>query len=268
MADQRDPLEQQLDQLYGAPLEQFTQTRDALVRELRAAGDKDGAARIKAQRKPNLVGWALNRVRRSQPDAIDELLSSGQQLRDAQRRLLESGEHGLLRDAVARERAAVESVVGMAEAELAQAGHPAGATAQSKLWQTLHAAAGDQQTRDLLAVGRLLREAQSGDLGLGSGEPAPVPDVSPSEATPPAARRPDRAVERKRKAAQHRLEKARERHTELQQRADQSQRAVTEAQRGLDAARRDAERAHERARAAAERAQQLAAEVEKLGSAG
>src|SRR4051812_39551314 len=70
--------------LYGLPLEEFTPARDALAKELKAAGRKDEAAEVKSLRKPSLAAWALNRAAREHADAIERLRAAGADLRAAQ----------------------------------------------------------------------------------------------------------------------------------------------------------------------------------------
>ena len=53
-------LESRIDDLYALPLERFTPERDALAKELAADGDRAGAARVKALRKPVVAAWAVN----------------------------------------------------------------------------------------------------------------------------------------------------------------------------------------------------------------
>jgi hypothetical protein len=166
-----ETLAQVIERLYGLPLEEFTAERDAAAKALRAAGDRDAATEVKRLRKPSRLAWALNQVRRQDSAAVDDLLAAGQRLQDAQRQLVEAGERGLLRDAAAEERELVGKVAELAERELAASGHPANATAQGKLFSTLHAAAADPEVRAELAAGRLLGEHQISDLGLVPGVP-------------------------------------------------------------------------------------------------
>ncbi|HEX6580351.1 MAG TPA: hypothetical protein VF195_05715, partial [Actinomycetota bacterium] len=65
-----DGLEGRIDELYGLPLERFTAERDALAKELASAGDRDGAARVKALRKPVVAAWAVNLLAREDPDGV------------------------------------------------------------------------------------------------------------------------------------------------------------------------------------------------------
>ena len=199
-----------IDRLYGLPLEEFTPARDTASKELRAAGERDAAAEVKRLRKPSRLAWALNQVRRHDPEPVDKLIAAGERLQEAQRQLVEAGERGLLRDAAAEERELVGRIADLAERELATSGHPANATAQGKLFSTLHAAAADPEVRDALAAGRLLGEHQLSDLGLVPGSPAR------SEATRGGARgsqkdRDPYAGERRTKGARaHRAQGARD----------------------------------------------------------
>ena len=128
VAGKRDPLNDTIDRLYGLPLDEFTPARDAAAKERRGEGDREGAEGLKRLRKPNLVAWSLNRVRRAEPGVVDELLAAGERLQEAQRKLVSGGERGLLRDAAADERALVGRVADLAAAELRTVGHAANGT--------------------------------------------------------------------------------------------------------------------------------------------
>ena len=62
-----DELEPRIDALYALPLERFTPERDALAKDLAADGDRAGAARVKALRKPVVAAWAVNALAREDP---------------------------------------------------------------------------------------------------------------------------------------------------------------------------------------------------------
>jgi hypothetical protein len=269
VAGKRDPLQNTIDRLYGLPLDEFTPARDAAAKERRAEGDREGAEALKRLRKPNRVAWALNRVRWAQGDTVQELLAAGERLQAAQRQLVGGGGRGVLRDAAADERRLVGRVADLAAAELGAAGHVADAGVQSKLFATLHAAAANAEVRALLAEGRLLRDHELSDLGLGDGDgllaaaPAPTPRrqpaARPGASQPPKRRPPEssaarRAHERKVRALADRLERARADHAEQVQRAGQTQARADEAERAAG----DAARASKRAEAEAKRAQAAA----------
>jgi hypothetical protein len=177
--------------LYARPLEEFTSARDALAKRLRADGDRDGASQVKALRKASVTAGAINRVRARDPDRVDELLEAGVRLRAAQERMIGSGDRNGLRDASARERRLVESLVDLAAVELQAGGHAATPAIRSRAFATLHAAVGDEEVRELLAAGCLVRDYELSDLGLGFGAAgdeagASVPERSPREREPAA----------------------------------------------------------------------------------
>jgi len=94
------------DELYGLSLEEFVPRRDALVRELRGAGQKDDAEMIKRMPKPTAPAWVVNQLARQEPDAVRELIDAGQELRRVQEWLLRrEADPKDLRTAVEAERA-------------------------------------------------------------------------------------------------------------------------------------------------------------------
>lgn len=259
-------IEEQIDKLYGLPLEEFTAARDGLAKSLRAEGSRSAADEVKRLRKPNLVGWALNQVRNQHPDRVSELLAAGQRLQDAQRQLVSGGERGLLRSAVSEERKLIEEVVSLAERQLAAAGHNAAAALQGKLWATAHAAAAGSEAAELLRSGRLLRDYEVSDLGLSAvaATTRPAAVKEPARRTGAhadegrkhqadaerAERKREADAERKRRSLTGQLERAGARAKELRQKLQDAEREA--AQAGSEAAR--AASMSERAQARAEQA--------------
>ena len=296
VAGKRDSLKDSIDRLYGLPLDEFTPARDAAAKEWRAEKDREGAETLKRLRKPNLVAWSLNRVRRADADTVEELIAAGERLQEAQRQLVSGGERGLLRDASADERRLVGRVADLATAELAAAGHAADTGMQSKLFATLHAAAANAEVRALLAEGRLVRDHELSDLGLGDGDallaaaPAPTPrsqegarapTPKPQKRQSPQSAASGRADGRKVRAVADRLERARARCAEQVQRAghararaqeakhaaDEAERAAGEAATELRRAEAEAKRAAAAAKATATNAEKAAAAAEQAGAA-
>ena len=279
MAGKSNPLQETIDHLYGLPLDEFTPARDAAAKERRAEKDREGAETLKSLRKPNLVAWSLNRARRADADTVEELIAAGERLQDAQRRLVSGGERGLLRDAAADERRLVGRVADLATAELGAAGHAADAGMQSKLFATLHAAAANAQVRALLAEGRLVRDHELSDLGLGDGDallaaaPAPAPRrqegakapagktraAKAPGAKPPGAKPPAAKV----RALTDRLERARARRAEQVQRAERARAHAQEAKHAAGDAERAAAVAITELRRAEAEAKRAATEAKK-----
>ena len=72
------------DDLYGGALGDFTPTRDARAKELKAAGETDLAREVKALRKASLAAWVVDLLVRREADQVEQVLSMGAALRAAQ----------------------------------------------------------------------------------------------------------------------------------------------------------------------------------------
>ena len=94
-----------VDHLYGLPREAFTTARNAAADELRKAGKRGAADRIKALRKPTSGAAAANRLVREHRDEVEAFLKAASELRDAQL----SGK-GDLMAATRRERSALDRI--------------------------------------------------------------------------------------------------------------------------------------------------------------
>jgi hypothetical protein len=175
-------------------LEEFTPARDALAKELKAAGRKDEAAEVKALRKPTLAAWALNRAARDHGDAIHRLRAVGAELRTAQNEAL-SGDASRLREAGRALADEVDRVSGLAADALRAAGRPATAAQQEKLAATLRTAAVDDAAGDVLARGVLVDDLEATGFSLlssGSGDLS-----APASATGTDQGRPSGAADRR-----------------------------------------------------------------------
>jgi len=143
------------DDLYGLPLGEFTAARDALAKRLRGEKRREDADFVKALKRPSVAAGAINLAVREH--GADDLLAAGEELRSAHGALLDgSGDADAVRAATSREREAVRDF-----ARLALGDGASGAT-EEKVRATLHAAAVDDEVRELLEAGRLEREAEAG----------------------------------------------------------------------------------------------------------
>jgi len=125
--------------LYGLPLDEFTRARDELARERRAAGDRSGAAAIKALRKPSVPAWALNQVARNDPALVAALRSAGDQVRSASDRAL-AGDASELRDATRTLADRAAALADDAAEALAAAGRPPTPATYDRIMATVRAA--------------------------------------------------------------------------------------------------------------------------------
>jgi hypothetical protein len=258
MVASSDTREAEIDRLYGLPLAQFTAARDDVVRRLRSGGDRQGADEIKRLRKPTVAAWALNQVHRDDPQGVQELIGAGQRLRDAHERLLAGGDREPLQRAVAEERQLVRDLARHAERQLVAAGQSVSAAVETKLWATLRAVSADSEAGELISAGRLTRDYEISDLGLGlapaGARIAAKVETGRRSRSEAAA---DAGVARKIRDVRQQLERSRARQQETEQ-------TLEDAQRHAEAARREAARAAsalERAEAEADDARASVAET-------
>ena len=263
------------DGLYALTPEQFTEARNALAKELKAAGDKEGAAEISRLRRPSVGAHALNLVAREHPEVIEDALVAGVALREASEAAAEGDARGL-RDATAAERAAAQAVAKAAKPHL-------GARADAlvpALLATLRAGALDDEVAEQLRTGTLTSEHEQAGFGFGlergDGDVAPrratrsagkkaakpkleaVPDLPKADARSAArekAERADaRAAERQRKKDQKAAEQRAHR---LEREAERLAKEATVAEAEAAEARRQADDAMARAQEAREAADHL-----------
>ena len=71
------------DDLYGVDLADFVRERNALAARLKAAGDTEAAAAVRAMRKPPRSVAALNALARSEPAQVDQVLAAARAVADA-----------------------------------------------------------------------------------------------------------------------------------------------------------------------------------------
>ena len=164
------------DALYELRPEDFTAARNALAKELKQAGDKEGAAEVAALRRPSVGAWALNQVAREQPELIEAALEAGAALRAASDAAA-SGDASGLREATTAERAAGQAVAKAARSHL---GDRADAITPALL-STLRVAALDDDIARELRTGTLTTEHEQAGFGFGidSGDSVVVPRRAP-----------------------------------------------------------------------------------------
>lgn len=262
MADAPDDA---IDRLYGLPRDAFVAERDGLAKELRAAGQRDEAAAVKALKKPSVAAWAVNQALRTQGKAARELWRAGDALAAAQEKILAGEGSGAdLRAATERERAAVEPLVDAARGLLTASGGDLSETTIERVRQTLHAGAIDPEAREEIASGRATRERAPQGL-FGGGEvvavpaskrerkPAPEREAGPTKrGRGGTARTREKTTPRERKTTE-----AARKHEEAAARTREREEAARE--RKEAAARERARRAAEQGVAKAERALAAAA---------
>lgn len=231
--------------LYGLPLERFTEERNALAKELRRAGRRDEAESVAGLRKPSLAAWAVNQLVRTQRRELDALFRAGDALQEAQANLMShGGTPQALRQAVEDERAAVDDLTDRARGLLTDSGNELTEPKLEQVSETLHAAALDHEARDRIRNGCLDRELRHiglGALGVGAGPPP----RARSKERPVRAKPDHRARSEARKAeveARRRMERAARQLRAAEDRRDRAAESLREAEEALEQAQEDAAR--------------------------
>lgn len=150
MSDETD-LEQAADRLYAQPPSDFTATRDALVRQARAAGDRALATELASWRRPTVAAWLVNLLVRERPEEVRDVVALGAELREATDAM--SGTE--LRALSAQRHRLVQTLVSQARALGRSAGARVGEEALRGVEETLHAALADPEAAHLLLGARL-----------------------------------------------------------------------------------------------------------------
>jgi hypothetical protein len=248
-------LDNDIDRLYVAPREDFVRERDALVRTLRKAGDREVAAEVAALRKPTLVAWTVNQLAHNERRDVDLLLDAGRRIIDAQQSSIAQGGRADLDAAQASLRRAISGLTTRASAIL---GPEASKTTLTRIAETLRTAATAPSGRELLARGRLSEELSGTGWEIVAG-------FTPSSRT--QSKRAAKKAKAEKKAATPN-EIAARREAEIQSQT----RRLRELKKSLTAAEKAQRTASRQERAAAERLEELRsaradadAEVETLG---
>lgn len=149
-------LDRRIDALFALPAGEFVAARDALAKQVRAEGDKDAAAEVKALRRPTVAAWAVNQVARTTRTKKDvaALVQVGDRLRDAHQALLAGEGDADIRTATAERRKLVAKLTKAAVELLG----PAGEAQRDAISNTFDAAVADPAAGALVRAGRLHKE--------------------------------------------------------------------------------------------------------------
>jgi len=228
--------------------------RDKLARELRAAGLREEADRVKGLHKPTLAAATINKLARHERREVDLLLDAGHRLREAQQRLLAGEDPGSLDEASRTEREALHNLRRAAARILAETGRGNDATL-NQIMGTLRAAAVSDEGRELLARGRVTADLEATGFDLlaplaGGTKPSRRRTSGKRAPKKPAApRRESRSAEAV-KQARGQLREARARSTAAEKSLRAAERETDKARRGLAEAEQQAHTARAAAREA------------------
>jgi hypothetical protein len=284
--------EQHLHQLLATPPDEFVANRNALVKRLKAEGEREQADEIAAMRRPAWVDWALNVTAAEHAADVERFADAAEAMRDAQRGAV-TGRSGVdLRTAMTGLRDRTGELARRANAVLTSHGRPG---ALPDITERLAEVATSDASTERLRAGLLL--GLDGDEGgFAFGDTADTADKSPPRKSKPAKEpaakatsksgpkpqpkpepaSPDLTLERRRierdlktaervsHAATRDAERADTAVRHAKTAADAATDAVTKAQSALDRAQRRLRREEAQRDAAREKADAGAAEVARL----
>jgi hypothetical protein len=216
--------------LYGVPLEEFVDARNALVRELKKRGESDEAESVRQLRKPSVPVWAVNQLARTESRKINQLVKAEDALRSAHGR-----SEDRFREALAAERATAAELLRSAGAILVEAGRPPTEDTLERISSTLQAAAADPAHREELTQGRLTDELEP--LGFEALAGVKLPARASAGSRAPRSPRTQAGAEARAAAA-----KAKDEASRLERDADRAEHAARDARQRADRARAEAER--------------------------
>ena len=249
MASERSAIEGRLDELYREPPERFVAGRDALAKELRGAGEREAADRVRRLLRPSVAAWLINRVALDSPALLEEFAEASRAVEDAQRNALE-GEAGAAdrwRAAAVRERQASDAVAEAAETEALASGARVSKRALELVAATLRAAAADPELRRRVLAGRLEREQSGATIGISELPAGVAPGRRPAKA---AKRREEAAARREFQELEDQLAGASERERRLAGIVDDAADALKRERAQLAEAKRETSALRRRLKAA------------------
>ena len=272
-------------QLLATPPDEFVAARNALVKQLKAGGDREQATEVGAMRRSSWVDWALNVASAQHGNDVERFAEASALMRDAQRSAV-TGRGGVdLRTAMTGLRDRTGELARRVNGVLTDHGR---AAALPEITERLAEIATSDVATGQLRAGLLLGETgDDGDLGFGDAVPAKkvpgsrrVPGSKPRP-TPAAAKEPEadltlerRRIERDLKTAErvgHAAKRDADRADTAARHAKTAVDAATDtlnqAQAALDRARRRLDRDENDRDAAREKADAAAAEVARLRTA-
>lgn len=215
-------LDAEIDRLYGLPLAEFTNERDALARRLRADGNRDAAASVSELRKPVLAAWVVNRLARERRADVEALVEAAAAIRAGRP------------DADERFRTTADALARAAREVLAEADRRPSDAVLRDVATTLRAASAADP--DILLAGRLTEPVEATGFEAMAG-------ATPRRPAAPTARRrskkkpqPDRE---RAQAARKALTDAREKARRLGRAADAAEREARRLRADADAADRE-----------------------------
>jgi len=147
-------LEDDINELFKAPLTEFITARKALAARLKKNGSASEAEGVKALAKPSISAWTVNQLYWKHREEFDELIATAQRLRKAQT----SGKMLNMREALDARREALSRLSDLASAILRDAGNNPSLDTLRRISTTLEALSAFASQADGPTPGRLTHD--------------------------------------------------------------------------------------------------------------
>jgi hypothetical protein len=147
-------LDEDIDDLFKAPLTEFIAARKALAARLKKNGFASEAEEVKALAKPSISVWTVNQLYWKHRGEFDELIATGQRFRKAQT----SGKMVNMREALDARREALSHLSDLAEEILRDAGNNPSLDTLRRISTTLEALSAYTSNSDGPTPGRLTQD--------------------------------------------------------------------------------------------------------------
>lgn len=265
----KDQLERRIDELYADEPSSFVARRNALVHELATEKQTDDKKRVHDLRRPTVAAWVVNRLFRERRAELDELMTAGAELREAQQALLDGKGSSAFAAASERERKATSRLLDEARQLLRSHGaapavelHHVAATLRALARDSAASAAFDGRLPEALeppgfdSVLQMAAEANGPRT-----KEKPLQDAKGGEDGTKKGAKKDEHQERLRQDAERRelqrLEREDERHRALERARTDAQSLLQERRLQAEQSQRDADAADQQATTAAERVHEV-----------
>jgi hypothetical protein len=236
--------------VYAGPLDAFVARRDALVKDLRASGQRDAAVTVKNLRKPSRIAWALDLGVLGTPHAMQALDAA---LNDT---LAAHSGSGDVRAAMTGLRNAMRDLAAHAARAAEREGVPVEAAV---LTNAIQSVLGTQDSLQLLRRGCLAEVPESDGLDFLATLPSLPRPAAPSKSSRKSNERQNREAELERArlaeadvaSARARADAAQQKLRDAETRLKAAEKALREAEAAATAARTDVKNARHEAETAA-----------------
>src|SRR4030095_534826 len=163
-----------IEELFAAPLKEFTSARNAKVAALNAAGHGAEAELLERLGKPTVSLWAVNQLARLASKQVSHFIDLVQQARRNQLR-----DPRLAAEAMQAQRAELTTLTKLAAEAMTKAAYRASSAALGRISNTLLAAAVDRHLAEDLRHGRLTAELPAPGFEVLAGASAGAPPKPP-----------------------------------------------------------------------------------------